>query len=142
MGSSANMTISVALQELAKVTGDQSLLHLNEQEMERTLRAVFAFLLQKSVFVVKRDRVEITLPPIPPSSEAEASRLAAKAGQQAAKGEHAKAAGILKKVLELNPSHPTARRDLAMVCQQTGGFEGAKDLRMVALDHPGLEVIW
>ena len=45
----------------------------------------------------------------------------------AAKGEHAKAADILRKALELNPAHPSARRDLAMVCQQTGDFEAAKD---------------
>lgn len=121
------MSISVPLTELANLTGNQSLLGLEGSELQTALRAIFSFLPARTSIAVSGGQVQITLPPPPPSSEAEADRLAAKAGQRAAKGELAKAAGILKKVLELNPAHPTARRDLAMVCQQTGDFEAAKD---------------
>jgi tetratricopeptide (TPR) repeat protein len=121
------MTISVPLTELAKLTGDRSLQGLNAQELEAALRGLYGFLPAKATVTIENGLVLIALPPTPPSSEAEADRLAAKAGQRAAKGEHAKAADILRKALELNPAHPSARRDLAMVCQQTGDFEAARD---------------
>lgn len=75
----------------------------------------------------------ITIPDSQPPKIAEAERLAEKASQRARQGEYGKAKDIYRRVLELNPGHPNARRDLAMVCVETGDNEEAKDYLIEAL---------
>jgi Flp pilus assembly protein TadD len=77
--------------------------------------------------------VIITIPDSQPPKIAEAERLAEKASQRARQGEYGKAKDIYRRVLELNPGHPNARRDLAMVCVETGDNEEAKDYLIEAL---------
>ena len=85
----------------------------------------FGFLPQPVGVQVEADEVVIRFPEESAAAQTEAARLAEKAGKRAAEGNYAKAIGILKRVLELQPSLHTARRDLAMAYVETGNIENA-----------------
>jgi tetratricopeptide (TPR) repeat protein len=74
----------------------------------------FGFLPQPVMVTVEGDEVVIQFPEESTAAQAEAARLAERAGKRAAEGNHEKAIGILKRALELQPSLHKARRDLAM----------------------------
>ena len=97
------------------------------------LRELFSYLPEGSEFSIDGEKVIITIPDSQPPKIAEAERLAEKASQRARQGEYGKAKDIYRRVLELNPGHPNARRDLAMVCVETGDNEEAKDYLIEAL---------
>lgn len=97
------------------------------------LRELFSYLPEGSEFSIEGEKVIITIPDSQPHKIAEAERLAEKAAQRARKGEYGKAKDIYRRVLELNPGHPNARRDLAMVCVETGDNDEAKDYLIEAL---------
>lgn len=59
------------------------------------------------------------------SWQAQAERLAERAGKRAAEGHYEKAVGILKRALELQPSLHRARRDLAMAYVKLGDVDNA-----------------
>jgi hypothetical protein len=71
------MTISVPLTELAHLTDNHSLLGLDGPELQAALRSIFSFLPEKTAIAISGGQVQISLPTPPPSSEAEADRLAA-----------------------------------------------------------------
>jgi tetratricopeptide (TPR) repeat protein len=85
----------------------------------------FGFLPQPVVVQIEGDEVVIQHPEEPAAAQTEAARLADKAGKRAAEGNYAKAIGILKRVLELQPSLHPARRDLAMAYVETGDVDNA-----------------
>lgn len=85
----------------------------------------FGFLPQPMAVVVEGDEVIITYPEESPSAQSEAERLAERAGKRAAEGHYEKAIGILKRVLELQPSLHSARRDMAMAYVELGEIDNA-----------------
>lgn len=100
----------------------------------------FSFLPQPLKVEIGGETVTISFTEESPAAQQEAVRLAARAGKRAAEGDHKKAIGILKRVLELQPSLHSARRDLAMAYVAMGDFDSAKNhlvevLRLNAKDH-------
>lgn len=85
----------------------------------------YGFLPQPIMVTVEGDEVVIQYPEEPDSAQTEAARLAERAGNRAAEGNYEKAIGILKRVLELQPSLHRARRDLAMAYVEVGDVENA-----------------
>jgi tetratricopeptide (TPR) repeat protein len=85
----------------------------------------FGFLPQPVLVQIEGDEVVIQYPEEPTAAQAEAERLAKRAAQRAAEGDYGKAIGILKRVLELQPSLHTARRDLAMAYVELGDVDNA-----------------
>lgn len=85
----------------------------------------FGFLSQPVLVQIEGDEVVIQHPEESTAAQAEAARLAERAGKRAAEGNYEKAIGILKRALELQPTLNTARRDLAMAYVETGDVENA-----------------
>ena len=83
------------------------------------------FLPQPITVVVEGNEVIIQFPEASVAAQTEAKQLAEKAGKRAAEGNYEKAIGILKRVLELQPSLHTARRDLAMAYVEVGDIDNA-----------------
>jgi Flp pilus assembly protein TadD len=97
------------------------------------LGEIFSFLPEGTAFTVEGETVTITVPDYEATRKAEASRLAEKAAQRARQGEYEKARDIYRRVLELDPAHLNARRDLAMICVETGDNDKAKDYLIESL---------
>lgn len=93
----------------------------------------FAFLPQPIEVEFNGWKVTISHPQESPEAKAEAERLGLKAAKRASQGEYAKAIGIWKRAIELEPSNRTLRRDLAMAYVQAGDTEEAKDHLIEAL---------
>lgn len=103
----------------------------------------FGFLPQPVLVTVEGDEVVIQYPEESTAAQAEAARLAERAGKRAAEGNYEKAIGILKRVLELQPSLHKARRDLAMAYVETGDVDNATNhlIEVLRLD-PGDAWSW
>lgn len=93
----------------------------------------FGFLPQPIAVVLEGDEVIISFPEESPTAHAEVTRLAERAGKRAAEGDYRKAIGILKRVLELQPSLHTAHRDLAMAYVEVGDIDNATNHLIDAL---------
>jgi Flp pilus assembly protein TadD len=100
---------------------------LSGEELQKLLALVFDHLPEGTTFGIDGEKVSITIPETKTSEKAEAIRLAEKASQRARQGEYGKARDIYRRVLELDPAHPNARRDLGMICVETGDNNEAKD---------------
>src|SRR6266849_3228623 len=74
----------------------------------------YAFLPKPITVVVEGDEVVISFPEEADAKKEEARRLAYRAVKRATEGNYEKAIGIYNRVLELQPSFHSARRDLAM----------------------------
>jgi len=85
----------------------------------------FSFLPQPILVQIEGDEVVIQHPEEGVDARTEAARLADKAAKRSAQGEFRKAIGILQRVLELQPSLYTARRDLAMAYVEIGDVDNA-----------------
>lgn len=85
----------------------------------------FGFLPKPITVLLEDDEVVIHYPEESSEAQTEAERLAERAGNRAAEGHYEKAVGILKRVLELQPSLHRARRDLAMAYVELGDVENA-----------------
>ncbi len=94
-------------------------------DLETMVREQFSFLPQPIEVRFEGWRGMITYPEESATARAEAKRLQEKAAKRAAQGNYDKAMGILKRVLELEPSNYKARRDLAMVLVEKGNSEDA-----------------
>ena len=103
----------------------------------------FGFLPQPVMVTVEGDEVVIQYPEESTPAQAEAARLAERAGKRAAEGNYEKAIGILKRVLELQPSLHKARRDLAMANVEIGDIDNATNhlIEVLRLD-PGDAWSW
>lgn len=114
--------------------------------LETKVREQFSFLPQPIQVRFEGWKGVISYPGEAPAARAEADRLGAKATRRAAEGNYTKAIGILKRVLELEPSNHRWHRDLAMVLVEKGETEEAKDhlidvLRLQPDDVWGLVVL-
>jgi Tfp pilus assembly protein PilF len=85
----------------------------------------FGFLPKPLLVRIEGDDVTVSFPDESEAAQAEAARLAERAAKRAAEGDYAKAIGIFKRVLELQPSLHSARRDLAMAYVEIGNVENA-----------------
>ena len=74
----------------------------------------YAFLPKPIAVTLEGSEVVISFPEEPDAKKEEARRLADRAVKRASEGNYEKAIGIYKRVLELQPSFHSARRDLAM----------------------------
>ena len=91
------------------------------------VRRQFAFLPQPLQIEIGETSVTVSFPAESTLAHQESTRLAERAGKQAAAGEFIKAISLLKRVLDLRPSFHQARRDLAMSCMEIGDIESAKN---------------
>ena len=85
----------------------------------------FSFLPQPVTVQLEADEAILTFPEESNAAQAEAARLAERAGKRAAEGNYQKAISILKRVLELQPSLHAARRNLAMAYVEVGDSDNA-----------------
>ncbi len=85
----------------------------------------YAFLPKPLLVTLEGDEVVISFPEEPDAKRDEARRLADRAVKRANEGNYEKAIGIYKRVLELQPSFHSARRDLAMAYVELGDVENA-----------------
>lgn len=85
----------------------------------------YGFLPQPIMITIEGDEVVLQFPGESGAAQTEAARLAEKAAKRAAQGNYGKAIDIFKRVLELQPSLHSARRDLAMAYVETGDVENA-----------------
>ncbi len=85
----------------------------------------YAFLPKPIIVTLEGDDVIISFPEEPDAKKEEAARLADRAVKRASEGNYEKAIGIYKRVLELQPSFHSARRDLAMAYVEVGDIESA-----------------
>ncbi|MGI8602525.1 MAG: tetratricopeptide repeat protein [Verrucomicrobiales bacterium] len=87
----------------------------------------FGFLPQPVGVQVEDKEVVISFPEESAAAQAEAKRLAEKGSKRAAEGNYGKAINIFNRVLELQPSLNSARRDLAMAYVEVGDVDSALD---------------
>ncbi len=85
----------------------------------------YAFLPKPIIVTLEGDEVVISCPEEADAKREEAARLAARAMKHASEGNYKKAIDIYKRVLELQPSFHSSRRDLAMAYVETGDVENA-----------------
>jgi tetratricopeptide (TPR) repeat protein len=102
------------------------------RDQPRELVAITAYVLKHYAFLPKPiavmlegDEVVISYPEEADTKRDEAARLAARAVKRASEGNYEKAIGIYKRILELQPSFHSARRDLAMAYVEVGDVESA-----------------
>jgi Flp pilus assembly protein TadD len=95
--------------------------------IEAMVRRQFAFLRQPLQIDIGDGTVTIGFAEESTRAQDEALRLAERAAKRANEGDYEKAISLWKRVLELNPSQPKARRDLAMACMESGDMDGAKN---------------
>ncbi len=85
----------------------------------------YAFLPKPIAVTLDGDEIVISFPEEPDAKKEEARRLTDRAVKRASEGNYEKAIGIYKRVLELQPSFHSARRDLAMAYVEVGDVESA-----------------
>lgn len=127
------MTFHTTLRDLELLADKAGLSYVAGGGITVKLRELFSFLPEGTDFSVDGEKVTITVPESQATHKAEAERLAEKAAQRARQGEYEKAKDIYRRVLELAPTHPNARRDLAMICVETGDNDEAKDYLIESL---------
>jgi tetratricopeptide (TPR) repeat protein len=87
----------------------------------------YGFLPKPIAVTLDGNEVVISYPEEPDEKTREAARLIERAIKRATEGNYKKAIGIYKRVLELQPSFHSARRDLAMAYVELGDIENAKN---------------
>ena len=128
------MEFSFHISDLKKsLPAADRLSELSGTELVGALRNLLGKVAEDADLRIEGDLVTVIPASISQVSQAEVQRLYEKAGMRARKGEFEKAAGIYRRILELDPSHHNARRDLAMVLVETGDASGAKDLLLDVL---------
>ncbi|MCZ2115166.1 MAG: tetratricopeptide repeat protein [Anaerolineae bacterium] len=99
---------------------------LPEAELVARLRAEHPRLLADAQIEIAGGMVTIRFPEPPAQGKAEAARLLEKGIQRCRQGEYRKAAGILERVLDLDPSSTPAYRNLGMALMELGETEQAR----------------
>jgi Flp pilus assembly protein TadD len=127
------MTFRTTLRDIELLPDGDGVSKLSGEDLLKRLASVFDYLPEGTLFRVDGETVTITVPESQATQKAEAERLAEKAAQRARQGEYEKAKDIYRRVLELAPTHPNARRDLAMICVETGDNDEAKDYLIESL---------
>ena len=141
------MNFSFSITDLKKsIPGAEALASLSGEELLAGVRRVLGDAAKDSVVTVDGDIVTVTPNPVAVANSAEAARLSERAAARARKGELDKAAGIYRRVLELDPTRHDSRRELAMVLVEMGKAAEAVDvlldvLKVNPLDHQALIIL-
>lgn len=141
------MQFSFSISDLKKsIPGAEALASLSGEELLAGLRRVLGEVAKDSEVTVEGDLVTIEPNPVAAANSTEATRLHEKAGMRARKGEFDKAAGIYRRVLELDPTRQDSRRELAMVLVEVGRTSEAVDhlldvLKVNPRDHQALIIL-
>jgi len=142
-----SMNFSFSITDLKKsIPGAEALASLSGEELLAGVRRVLGDAAKDSVVTVDGDIVTVTPNPVAVANSAEAARLSERAAARARKGELDKAAGIYRRVLELDPTRHDSRRELAMVLVEMGKAAEAVDvlldvLKVNPLDHQALIIL-
>lgn len=122
------MTFSFSLDDLRKtLPGAEALDGLSGDALLVSVRKLLGSLAEDAEVRLDGDMVTVEPRNVAESAAAEAARLQEKAAVRAKQGEFAKAEGIYRRVLELNPAAMKARRELAMVLVEMGRADDAVD---------------
>jgi Flp pilus assembly protein TadD len=127
------MIFHTTLRDLELLANEAVASYVEGGGITEKFRKLFSFLPEGTDFSIEGETVTITVPESGSSQKGEAARLAEKAAQRARQGEYEKAKDIYRRVLELDPGHPNTRRDLAMICVETGDNDEAKDYLIESL---------
>ncbi len=120
--------VTIAIADLFDFDGQTApAVRPGDEVISAMVKRQFAFLPQPLQIKISDTSVTVSFPMESVTAHQEASRLAERAGKQAAAGEFTKAISVLKRVLDLQPAFHQARRDLAMSCMEVGDIEGAKN---------------
>ncbi len=121
------MTFVTSLKDIELLPGAGGIAALPLGQQIERLKVLFSFLPGGTEFKIDGDTVTIAVPTVSTSNRAEAERLSQKAAQRAQRGEYGRAKDVLLRVLQLDPTFVSARRDLAMICVETGDLDEAKN---------------
>ena len=141
------MRFSFSITDLKKsVPGAETLTALEGEALIAELRRVLGDVAKDSVVSVDGDVVTVCPDEVSAANAEEALRLTAKAAMRARQGEYAKAAGIYRRVLELDPQRQDSRRELAMALVEMGQTSDAMDVLLDVLkvnprDHQALLIL-
>ena len=123
------VSFSFSLDDLHKsLPGAEALEGLSGDALRAAVAGLLGTLAEDAEVTLDGEMVTVTPRRLGPSTVAEADRLQQKAAARARQGEFAKAEGIYRRVLELNPLAMKARRELAMVLVEMGKPGDAVDL--------------
>jgi Flp pilus assembly protein TadD len=121
-------TVTIQINDLFEFEGQPAPAQRPETDVIATMaRRQFEFLRQPLQIKVGDSTVTLTFAEESTRAQDEAIRLAERAAKRAAEGHYDKAISLWRRALELNPSQPRARRDLAMACMESGDTESAKN---------------
>jgi len=128
------VTISFSLDDLKQsLPGAADLSGLSGAELAEAVRRMLGKLGDGADVKIDGSVVTLDFGEISEQRLSEAGKLRDKADKRAAKGELSKAASSYRRVLELDPSNQSARRELAMVLMESGKNEEAADMLLDAL---------
>ena len=128
------MIVSFSLGDLKhSIPGAADLAALTGDALSEEVRRILGKAAEGASIRIDGGMVSIDYGEIPETRVLEARRLCEKAARQAARGELPKAASIYRRVLELDPSHQSARRELAMVLMEADKPDEAIDVLLDAL---------
>lgn len=128
------MIFLIPLRDLTLFTGD-SPDTLSEDDVVARIRADHPALFAGARIAVADGMVSIEFPEPPSANKAEAARLLEQGVQRSRQGEYRKAAGMLARVLELDPANGPACRNLGMVLMELGETEKARQYLVESALH-------
>ena len=125
--------LEIALTDLGLLTDTGDLTALSPDEIIARVRGYFKFLGTDLNFEVRDGRLLVSRAPVGEKPADEADRLVDRASKRAQSGEYARAAELLERALQMNPTLQQSWRDLAMVRMELGKFDDARDALIDAL---------
>ena len=128
------MIVLIPLRDLTLFTGE-SPDTLSEDDVVARIRADHPALFAGAKISVADGIVSIEFPEPPSTNKAEAARLLEKGVERSRQGDYRKAAGILERVLELDPANGPACRNLGMVLMELGETEKARQYLVESALH-------
>jgi tetratricopeptide (TPR) repeat protein len=126
------MVFSVPLQHLSLLVGED-VSKLPKAELIQRVKELFGFLGEIEEIEVRDDTVAIRVREQSPKKTTESEKLAQRAAKRAQDGDYARAVDLLRRALQINPTLPSAHRDLAMALMELGKHAEAKDALIDAL---------
>ena len=121
------MELFIRLSDLALLPDAAGISQLPHEEQVLRARRIFSYLPENSRVEVREGLVHVMIPEASEKEKNAAERHATSAARKARNGDYGKAKSLLKRALEMDPSLTDARRDLAMICAETGDHEEAKN---------------
>jgi tetratricopeptide (TPR) repeat protein len=111
-----------------------------EPDIEDRIWEEYRFLSDQVKISVDGVTLEVTYPFVTATKQAEAGRLAERAGKRAGEGDFRQAVSLYERVLALQPDLVDARRDYAMALYELGQYEAATEqlfnnLKLEPRDH-------